>query len=91
MLLIACPFCGPRDELEFRCGGEAHLVRPDPGASEEIWARYLFYRSNPRGVARERWVHSRGCRQWFNAVRDTVTHEILAVYAMDVSPPEAFS
>ena len=26
MLLIPCPHCGERDETEFRCGGEAHIV-----------------------------------------------------------------
>ncbi len=25
MLLIACPWCGPRDETEFNCGGEGHI------------------------------------------------------------------
>jgi len=28
MLLIECPWCGPREETEFSCGGEAHIVRP---------------------------------------------------------------
>ena len=28
MMLIECPFCGPRDETEFSCGGEAHIARP---------------------------------------------------------------
>jgi len=28
MLLINCPHCGPRDESEFSCGGEAHIARP---------------------------------------------------------------
>ena len=28
MLLIECPWCGPRQETEFFCGGEAHLSRP---------------------------------------------------------------
>ncbi|MEQ1611156.1 MAG: sarcosine oxidase subunit delta, partial [Hyphomicrobiaceae bacterium] len=27
MLLIECPHCGPRAEIEFRCGGEAHVAR----------------------------------------------------------------
>ena len=32
MLLIPCPWCGPRDEIEFHYGGEAHIARPaDPG------------------------------------------------------------
>ena len=31
--LITCPHCGPRAEIEFRCGGEAHIARPaDPFA-----------------------------------------------------------
>ena len=28
MLIIPCPYCGPRDEIEFTCGGEAHIARP---------------------------------------------------------------
>ncbi len=89
MLYIACPWCGPRDEIEFRYGGEAHIVRPaDPDAlSDAEWADYLFMRSNAKGRFRERWVHAHGCRRWFNVVRDTVSHEILAVYKMGESPP----
>jgi heterotetrameric sarcosine oxidase delta subunit len=34
----------------------------------------------------ERWVHSYGCRQWFNVARDTVTHEITEVYKMGEQP-----
>ena len=89
MLLIACPWCGPRDEIEFRYGGEAHIARPaDPDAlSDSEWADYLFMRSNTRGPFRERWVHAQGCRRWFNMLRDTVSHEILAVYKMGAQPP----
>ncbi|HET8728665.1 MAG TPA: sarcosine oxidase subunit delta, partial [Alphaproteobacteria bacterium] len=28
MFLISCPWCGPRDQREFKPGGEAHIVRP---------------------------------------------------------------
>jgi hypothetical protein len=28
VLLIPCPWCGLRDEIEFSYGGEAHIVRP---------------------------------------------------------------
>ena len=28
MLLINCPYCGPRPELEFSYGGQAHIARP---------------------------------------------------------------
>jgi heterotetrameric sarcosine oxidase delta subunit len=90
MLLIRCPWCGPRDETEFRNGGPAHIARPaDPAALDEAaWAEYLFMRDNPKGWFRERWVHSAGCRRWFNALRHTVTHEIAATYRMDEAPPE---
>ncbi len=91
MLLIPCPWCGPRDEHEFAYGGEAHIARPlDPDAlSDEAWADYLFMRTNPKGRHRERWVHAHGCRRWFNVARDTASHEILAVYKMGEAPPEA--
>ncbi|MFD5758667.1 sarcosine oxidase subunit delta family protein, partial [Streptomyces sp. NPDC127044] len=82
MLLIPCPWCGPRDEAEFHYGGQAHVPYPDdPSAlTDQEWARYLFFRDNPKGPFAERWSHAAGCRRWFNAVRDTATNEILAVY-----------
>ncbi|MCL6671490.1 sarcosine oxidase subunit alpha family protein [Streptomyces panaciradicis] len=90
MLLISCPWCGPRDESEFHYGGQAHVPYPqDPSAlTDEEWARYLFFRANPKGPFAERWSHATGCRRWFNAVRDTATNEILAVYrAGEERPP----
>ena len=33
VLLIPCPWCGPRDEVEFRYGGQAHLAYPDDPAA----------------------------------------------------------
>jgi sarcosine oxidase subunit delta len=82
MLLISCPWCGPRDETEFSYGGEAHIARPaDPYALSDLeWADYLFMRANTRGLYREQWCHSAGCRQWFNVARHTVTYQIVAVY-----------
>jgi heterotetrameric sarcosine oxidase delta subunit len=82
MLLLTCPWCGPRDETEYRYGGQAHVPHPeDPSAlSDEEWAEYLFFRDNPSGPFAERWCHSVGCRRWFNVVRDTRTYEVLAVY-----------
>ena len=89
MLLIPCPWCGPRDEVEFRYGGEAHIARPaDPESLDDAaWAEYLFMRANPKGVIAERWVHSVGCRSWFNLLRDTVSHKILAAYKIGEAPP----
>ncbi|WP_426570037.1 sarcosine oxidase subunit delta family protein [Streptomyces canus] len=89
MLLIPCPWCGPRDEAEFHYGGQAHVPYPeDPAAlGDEEWARYLFFRDNPKGPFAERWSHAAGCRRWFNAVRDTSTNEILAVYRVGEERP----
>ncbi len=89
MLRIPCPWCGPREENEFSYGGEAHIARPaDPDAlTDAEWADYLFMRTNPKGRHRERWIHSHGCRRWFNVARDTVTHDILSVYRMGESKP----
>ena len=28
MFLINCPYCGERDQQEFKAGGEAHIERP---------------------------------------------------------------
>lgn len=90
MLRITCPWCGPRDETEFSYGGEAHIVRPkEPDAlTDEQWADYLFMRTNPRGRYLEQWVHSAGCRRWFNVERDTVSYRIGAVYRPGEAPPE---
>lgn len=85
MLEIKCPHCGPRAESEFRCGGESHIERPGPPSevSDVTWAEYLYYRWNPKGVHFERWLHRFGCGRWFNVARDTASHQILAVYAID--------
>jgi heterotetrameric sarcosine oxidase delta subunit len=90
MLSISCPWCGPRDETEFRCGGQAHVAYPaDPDAlDDDAWAGYVFMRDNPKGWFRERWTHSAGCRRWFNVVRHTVTYEIAAVYRPGDPAPE---
>jgi sarcosine oxidase subunit delta len=89
--LIECPWCGPREELEFRYGGQAHVAHPtDPAAlTDEEWAQYLFFRDNPKGEFAERWNHAAGCRRWFNAVRDTATYRFSAVYRLDDPRPEA--
>ena len=88
MLLIDCPYCGPRDEAEFNCGGEAHIARPlaENTITDAEFGEYLFLRDNPKGIFTERWVHSAGCRRWFNAVRDTYSHEIIEIYPMGSTP-----
>ncbi|MEO5897517.1 MAG: sarcosine oxidase subunit delta [Vicinamibacterales bacterium] len=79
MLLIPCPWCGPRDETEFKYGGQAGIACPaDLHRLDDLeWGRFLFFRDNPKGRFAERWVHSAGCRRWFTIVRDTLTHDIV--------------
>ena len=91
MLRIPCPFCGDRDEAEFRCGGEATAEIPQPGVGDGAWSDYLFNRDNPKGLVRERWCHSYGCNQWFIVVRHTVTHRIHAVHGFGEPRPVASS
>ena len=78
MLLIRCPWCGPRAQLEFSYGGDATVRRPALDAPEVEWVRFVYLRENPAGPHEELWQHSAGCRQWFRVQRDTRTHEILA-------------
>ena len=54
MLLIHCPYCGPRPELEFAYAGEAHIARPpDPSATTaDEWAEFLYLRNNTARRAR---------------------------------------
>ena len=89
MLIIECPYCGARPELEFAYGGQAHIARPDNPAecTEEQWANFLYWRDNPKGVHAERWRHSHGCGRFFNAVRDTTTDQFLLTYRIGEQPP----
>ena len=91
MLLIPCPYCGERDENEFHYGGEAHIARPENTwtMSDSDWADYLFMRTNPKGKHYERWLHSHGCGRWFNALRDTISHEVITTYAIGDAKPVA--
>jgi sarcosine oxidase, subunit delta len=91
MLLIQCPYCGERPELEFAYGGQAHVARPhEPAAaSDEQWSAYVYVRANTRGVHGERWRHVHGCGRFFNALRDTTTDHFLATYKVGEPPPEA--
>jgi sarcosine oxidase subunit delta len=91
MMLIDCPECGPRNENEFHYGGQAHVPYPPDGGAhltDQEWSEFLFYRDNTKGAFAERWLHSAGCRRWFNAVRDTVTYEFLAIYRVGEERPD---
>lgn len=89
MLLIHCPYCEElREEEEFSPSGQAHIERPlnPEEVTDEQWARYLFFRKNPRGLHHEMWLHAAGCRKYFNMTRNTVTYQIMETYKMGEQP-----
>ncbi|MCY1667976.1 sarcosine oxidase subunit delta [Rhizobium sp. SL86] len=77
--LITCPHCGVRPKEEFSIRGDAVPVRPAPNASDETWYAYVYVRDNPKGLIREYWHHTGGCRRFLVVERDNVTHEVFSV------------
>ena len=90
MLLIVCPFCGKRPEIEFSYGGQAHLTRAARPADldDQTWTDFLYMRANTKGVYAERWRHSHGCGRFFNAVRNTVSDKFVRVYKTGEPKPD---
>lgn len=76
---ISCPFCGARDLSEYAYIGDASRQIPALSQPATVWADYVWSRTNPRGLHREHWQHSFGCRQFLLVVRDTATHRIHSV------------
>jgi len=75
MMLIRCPWCGPRGAAEFHYSGE---LRPRPDAASvtpEQWRDYLYFPANPSGPITETWYHRMGCRRFFTIERDTATNQ----------------
>lgn len=89
MLEISCPWCGPRAEIEFTCGGEGGLERPrdSDALNDTQWGNYVFMRRNPRGMHHEQWRHASGCGRWFNVLRDTVSYRFHAVWKFGEPAP----
>lgn len=87
MLLIDCPHCGPRAQVEFAYERTVDsVVQPDAAPAEAM--EKLFARANPRGTDEEIWRHSFGCRAWLVMTRHRVTHHIEAIRAIG---PEALA
>ena len=76
--LLSCPNCGPRPVDEYSYGGEV-TVRATTSEDERALFHYLYFRTNTAGNQREWWFHSSGCREWFQAERNTTTNEVLQV------------
>lgn len=84
MMLIRCPWCGPRDHTEFSYLGDATVTRPNEGPGPRpAWVDYVYLRANPKGPHVEYWHHHAGCRQWVKVARDTVTHAVTATCLAD--------
>mgnify|MGYP002737210107 FL=1 len=88
MLLITCPYCGPRPEIEFAARGEAHVARCAPDATGDAIADFLYFRANTKGYLAERWRHVSGCGRFFNAVRHTVTDKFVTTYKVGDPRPD---
>ena len=50
-MLIPCPWCGPRAQVEFTYGGDATVRRPAPDAPIAAWVEFVYLRDNPAGLA----------------------------------------
>jgi heterotetrameric sarcosine oxidase delta subunit len=75
VILLPCPWCGPRDAAEFGYAGEV-VTRPDPRAvTRAEWRGYLYTRANPAGWVTERWYHRMGCGRYLTLRRNTITNE----------------
>ena len=76
MILLPCPWCGPRAATEFAHIGEVS-ARPDPAsATPAQWRGYLYLRANPCGWTSETWYHRMGCRRFIKVERHTETNEV---------------
>ena len=90
MLTLTCPWCGRRDRVEFRHGGDpAHALPPTAAEGGAVavgedadLTRYLYLHDNRRGVRTELWWHWAGCRQWFLATRDVARDELQSTEPM---------
>jgi heterotetrameric sarcosine oxidase delta subunit len=77
MLRIRCPYCGERDEVEFRYRGDASI--PRPGGDDVALTAFVYERNNPCGWHLEWWLHVGGCRKLLKVSRHTISHEIRTV------------
>ena len=78
MLLIACPHCGERAQVEFVYERTLDSVVTLDAPPEDAM-RTLYARANSRGWDQELWRHCYGCRQWLVMKRHRVTHAIESV------------
>ena len=91
MLLIPCPYCGPRPEIEFTYGGEAHIARPPtrPRSPTRHGPSSSTCAPTRRACTPSAGGTLHGCGRFFNALRDTVSDTFLATYKIGEQRPDA--
>ncbi|WP_010216321.1 sarcosine oxidase subunit delta [Sphingomonas sp. PAMC 26621] len=82
MLLIDCPHCGERAQVEFVYERTLDSI-VTPGMPPEVAVARLYARANPVGLDDELWRHAYGCRQWIVLRRHRRSHAIALVVAYD--------
>ena len=85
--LLSCPHCGPRPVDEFAYFGEV-TKRPKTSPALRELTDYVYFRDNVAGQQREWWQHRLGCGEWFLAVRDTRTNDVISVSVPEPTRPE---
>ncbi len=90
MILIPCPYCGPRNSDEFAHWGEGGARPPVQDIGPAEWRAYLYIRRNRAGWTTETWFHRFGCARFFVAERNTVTNEVRTTRSVgSEAPPSA--
>lgn len=81
MILLPCPWCGPRNAEEFHHAGEARQRPEAARVPITAWRRYLYETENRCGWVTEQWFHRAGCRRYITVERHTQTNEVRAAAA----------
>ncbi len=91
VIVLQCPWCGPRNVSEFHSLGEV-VDRPDPStANRWEWRSYLYLRRNPAGRVHERWFHRAGCRRTSTPSATLATTPVFATWRLGHEPTGAES
>ena len=87
MILVPCPYCGPRNASEFRWCGEVKS-RPDSNrATPEQWRDYLYLKSNGVRMDHGDLVPSRRMRPILSH-RTPYAHQRDSCHPVDGGKPE---
>ena len=91
MLLIRCPYCGERPEIEFRHGGRgAHRAPARSGVAVATPNGRTIFTTAPirRACTPSAGATSHGCGRFFNALRDTISDFFLTTYKLGEPRPD---